>query len=76
MYRLRSISSGVCLPQPRTNSMKNSFMYDGAKLWNSIPNSGVASGPAVPPGGTKNFQKYEKMFYTETKITVLSILKI
>ena len=21
----------------RTNSMKNSFMYDGAKLWNSIP---------------------------------------
>ena len=37
-YRLRSISSGLCLPQPRTNSMKNSFMYDGAKLWNSIPN--------------------------------------
>ena len=37
---------------------------------------GVASGPAVPPGGTKNFQKYEKMFYTETKITVLLILKI
>ena len=26
-YRLRSISSGLCLPQPRTNSMKNSFMY-------------------------------------------------
>jgi hypothetical protein len=37
-YRLPSISSGLCLPQPRTNSMKNSFMYDGAKLWNSIPN--------------------------------------
>ena len=36
-YRLRSISSGLCLPQPRTNSMKNSLMYDGAKLWNSIP---------------------------------------
>ncbi len=33
-YRLRSISSGLCPPQPRTNSMKNSFMYDGAKLWN------------------------------------------
>ena len=41
-----------------------------------VPGSGVASGPAVPPGGTKNFQKYEKMFYTETKITVLLILKI
>jgi hypothetical protein len=37
-YKLRNISSGLCLPQPRTNSMKNSFMYDGAKLWNSIPN--------------------------------------
>ena len=37
-YKLRSISSGLYLPQPRTNSMKNSFMYDGAKLWNSISN--------------------------------------
>ena len=37
-YSLRNISSGLCLPQPRTNSMKNSFMFDGAKLWNSIPN--------------------------------------
>ena len=36
--RLRSISSGLCLPQPRTNRMKNSFMHDVAKLWNSIPN--------------------------------------
>jgi hypothetical protein len=37
-YQLRNISSGLCLPQPRTNNMKKSFMYDGAKLWNSIPN--------------------------------------
>ena len=37
-YKLRNVSSGLCLPQPRTNSMKKSFMYDGAKLWNSIPN--------------------------------------
>ena len=37
-HKLRNISTGLCLPQPRTNSMKNSFMYDGAKLWNSIPN--------------------------------------
>ena len=36
-YNLRNISGNLCLPQPRTNSMKNSFMYDGAKLWNSIP---------------------------------------
>ena len=35
-YNLRNISGSLCLPQPRTNSMKNSFMYDGAKLWNSI----------------------------------------
>jgi hypothetical protein len=36
-YRLRGISSGLSLPKPRTNNMKNSFMYDGAQLWNSIP---------------------------------------
>ena len=30
-YKLRNISSSLCLPQPRTNNMKNtSFMYDGA----------------------------------------------
>ena len=37
-YSLRNISSCLCLPQPQTNSMKNSFMFDSAKLWNSIPN--------------------------------------
>ena len=36
-YNLRGISSNLCPPKPRTNNMKNSFMYDGAKLWNSIP---------------------------------------
>ena len=35
-YKLRNISSSLCLPQPRTN-MKKSFVYDGAHLWNSIP---------------------------------------
>ena len=33
-YHIRS--SGLYLPKPRTNSMKNSFMYDGANIWNSI----------------------------------------
>ena len=32
-YKLRDSSSSLCLPQPRTNNMKNSFMYDGAHLW-------------------------------------------
>ena len=32
-YKLRNVSSGLCLPKPRTNSMKKSFMYNGAKLW-------------------------------------------
>ena len=36
-YKLRNISSSLCLPHPRTNNMKRSFMYDGAFLWNSIP---------------------------------------
>ena len=37
-YHLRHISSGLCLPRPRTNNMKNSFMHAAGKLWNSIPN--------------------------------------
>ena len=36
-YHLRDVSSCLCLPKPRTDNMKNSFMYDGAKIWNSIP---------------------------------------
>ena len=36
-YNLQDISSGLSLPKPHTNNMKNSFMYDGAQLWNSIP---------------------------------------
>ena len=36
-YHLRDISTGLCLPKHRSNNMKNSFMYNGAKLWNSIP---------------------------------------
>ena len=36
-YHLGDISSGLCLPKPRTNNMKNTFIYDGAQLWNSIP---------------------------------------
>ena len=37
-YKLRNVSNSLCLPQPRTNGMRNSFMHDGAKLRNSIPN--------------------------------------
>ena len=36
-YNLRDVSSSLYLPKPRTNSMKRSFMYDGASTWNSIP---------------------------------------
>ena len=36
-YHFRDISSGLRLPKPRTNNMKNSFVYDGVQLWNSIP---------------------------------------
>jgi hypothetical protein len=38
--------------------------------------SGVASGPAVPPGGTRNLKKNEEMFYSEAKFTAFLILKI
>ena len=36
-YELRGVSNSLCLPQPHTNSMKKSFMYDGVTLWNSLP---------------------------------------
>jgi hypothetical protein len=36
-YKLRDVESTLCLPQPRTNSMKKSFMFDGAHIWNSLP---------------------------------------
>ena len=32
-YHLRDISSGLCLPKPRTNNMKNSFMYSFGTLF-------------------------------------------
>ena len=30
-YHLRDIQTGLCLPKPRSNNMKNSFKYNGAK---------------------------------------------
>ena len=36
-YELRDISCTLCLPQPRTNNMKWSFIFDGAYIWNSLP---------------------------------------
>ena len=36
-YKLRDVESTLCLPQPRTNSLKKSFMFDGAHIWNSLP---------------------------------------
>ena len=36
-YNLRGISSNVCIPKPRTNSLKNSLSYNGAVAWNSLP---------------------------------------
>ena len=35
-YDLRNSSIFLHLPQPRTNKMKKSFMYDGAVLWSGI----------------------------------------
>ena len=36
-YNLRNISGTLCLPQPRTNNLKKSLVYDGSFLWNFIP---------------------------------------
>ena len=35
-YRLRNTENKLALPQPRTNYLKKSFSYSGAKLWNSL----------------------------------------
>ena len=37
-YELRGVESALCLPQPRSNSMKKSLIFDGAHVWNSLPN--------------------------------------
>ena len=36
-YDLRGSSTSLQLPQPKTEKLKKSFSYDGAKLWNSLP---------------------------------------
>ena len=35
-YQLRNTENKLALPQPRTNYLKKSFSYSGAKLWNSL----------------------------------------
>ena len=34
-YNLQDSDTSLHFPQPRTNKMKKSFMYDGAIVWNS-----------------------------------------
>jgi hypothetical protein len=37
-YKLRDVESTLCLPQPRTNTLKKSFILTGhAHTWNSLP---------------------------------------
>ena len=36
-YSLRDVEAKLTVPLPRTNFMKNSFSYSGAKLWKSLP---------------------------------------
>ena len=35
-YTLRSTDTDIALPKPRTEFLKKSFKYSGAKLWNSL----------------------------------------
>ena len=35
-YDLRGSSTSLQLPQPKTEKLKKSFSYDGAKVWNSL----------------------------------------
>ena len=38
-YNLRNAEMKLNLPKPRTNYLKRSFCYSGARLWNTLPNS-------------------------------------
>ena len=36
-HRLRNTENKLVLPQPRTDYLKRSFLYNGAQLWNNLP---------------------------------------
>ena len=36
-YELRGSTTSLQIPFPRTENLKKSFSYDGAKLWTSLP---------------------------------------
>ena len=36
-YNLRNQEYKITLPKPRTDFLKRSFSYSGAKLWNDLP---------------------------------------
>ena len=36
-YDLRGSSTSLQLLQPKTEKLKKTFSYDGAKIWNSLP---------------------------------------
>ena len=36
-YSLRNCEGKLAVPLPRTNFLKNSFSYNGAVMWNSLP---------------------------------------
>lgn len=36
-HNLRNQDTDLALPKPRTESLKRSFLYNGAKIWNSLP---------------------------------------
>ena len=37
-YNLRGSKFDMQLPKPKTNSLKRSFAYRGATVWNALPN--------------------------------------
>ena len=37
-YHLRNAENWLAVPLPKTKFLKKSFSYNGAKIWNSLPN--------------------------------------
>ena len=46
-YQLRNADNKLALPLPKTEFLKKSFSYKGARVWNSLPNE-ISNCEALP----------------------------
>ena len=54
-YHIRNADNKLALPLPKTEFLKNSFSYNGARVWNSLTNE-IRNCEALP--------MFDKLFST------------